>query len=733
MSFLQRLKGALKPGGTRVAISVDQVRDAIKAEGDDPTALAQLLEGGTCKLDSGGEGVFPVMSMNRMIATDLNTFPTILAAMQGKPRRLAVLLDHGAGLDVRCGFSRTSLHWAVTGEEDGKTIGFGYTQGLSADRQAASLACTRLLVERGADVDAIDSLKFSPLHRACMVGGKVAHIRLLLEKGARVDAACNPDGETPLLLAIRLGLIDAAMALLDGGAKANHADRRARGPLHWACGLGHVDLVDALLQRGADPQLPDAEGHTPTGLAVKAGSLKALRLVQDAVQRAGGSAALPELWQAHLLLGALRRKDEASLQALLKALDINARDDKGIVWWHYVVSNDNAPESTTYLLDHGANLEVESASGDRALHAAAQSGKTDTVKLLLARGALADIGNWRPLHHAAHHGHLGAVELLLGAGADPCAVADRWKSPLWLAVTGKHTAVAECLIQALQRHGGLKQLPGLSPLNVACEMNEPRLVELLLSQAPDVDAPTQDGWTPLLAAVGHAGDDIVRLLLRAGANPNAPSEAGYTALHRAAAKGRVDLMRLLIQHGADPTQRDNSGTGLAEFAKSSSHPAVAAAVAEWLPAQPTLTDEDYRRQIRSIHAYHLARAPARLAMLERQGVELIVAGKAQNDAENPFVVQWPGLTTAVAAIYRHLDRLFGPQIRQPAAAPNPPTGGWILERVSLEKHPKLHLHKLEILIPGRGGASVFYDITAAASTQFALAALLAHAARQTPP
>jgi hypothetical protein len=117
-------------------------------------------------------------------------------------------------------------------------------------------------------------------------------------------------------------------------------------------------------------------------------------------------------------------------------------------------------------------------------------------------------------------------------------------------------------------------------------------------------------------------------------------------------------------------------------------------------------------------------------MLQRQGVDLIAAKDARNDVEKSFVVQWPGLATAVAAIYHHLDRKFGPQTLNADGNAAQANSGWVLERVSLEKHPSLHLHRLEIFIPSCGRETVFYDITAAASPQHALAGLLAHSVHQ---
>ncbi|KAK5109589.1 hypothetical protein LTR85_002477 [Meristemomyces frigidus] len=82
-------------------------------------------------------------------------------------------------------------------------------------------------------------------------------------------------------------------------------------------------------------------------------------------------------------------------------------------------------EMVGLLLDHGAHL-----SGSGALVFAAEKGKMQTVKLLIARGAdvnekgvatyirrsLLSLGS--PLHKAVENGHVAVVDVLLQAGAD---------------------------------------------------------------------------------------------------------------------------------------------------------------------------------------------------------------------------------------------------------------------------------------------------------------------------
>ena len=75
--------------------------------------------------------------------------------------------------------------------------------------------------------------------------------RLLLERGASIDAA-NNDTATPLHLAARKGHGSVARLLLERGASIDAANNDNRTSLHNAAQEGHGSIARLLLERGAD-------------------------------------------------------------------------------------------------------------------------------------------------------------------------------------------------------------------------------------------------------------------------------------------------------------------------------------------------------------------------------------------------------------------------------------------------------------------------------------------------
>ena len=130
---------------------------------------------------------------------------------------------------------------------------------------------------------------FTALHLACFAGG-VEATRLLVERGAPLEAVSANDQVQvrPLGTAAFSGDRESARALLDAGADANGAGSGGFVPLHTAAQNGDEELVRLLLDRGARPDAATADGRTPERLAQDAGHDAVVALLRAAPAPARG-------------------------------------------------------------------------------------------------------------------------------------------------------------------------------------------------------------------------------------------------------------------------------------------------------------------------------------------------------------------------------------------------------------------------------------------------------------
>ena len=180
-----------------------------------------------------------------------------VAAALGRADRVAAYLRKNARLiEQRDEHGQTALHYAAL---------------------ALRAKVVALLLERGAEVDAVDALAGTPLHVACDVrladpAEQLAVLRLLLDLGANVNAVANHD-VTPLHRATRARNPAAVKLLLEHGAAVDARDARGSTPLRRAVantGAGGtagsraeaIEIVTLLLRAGANPLLKNKEGKT---------------------------------------------------------------------------------------------------------------------------------------------------------------------------------------------------------------------------------------------------------------------------------------------------------------------------------------------------------------------------------------------------------------------------------------------------------------------------------------
>ncbi|KAK2957708.1 hypothetical protein BLNAU_7363 [Blattamonas nauphoetae] len=123
--------------------------------------------------------------------------------------------------------------------------------------------CENLIANFQADINETGANDMNCLHVACEKRD-MAMIKFFLERGIDVNAREMEEsgGNTPLLITVKQGNLDACRLLLNNGANLDIADANGATPLHIAAMKGDVEMVKSLLEFGANVERVDAGGKT---------------------------------------------------------------------------------------------------------------------------------------------------------------------------------------------------------------------------------------------------------------------------------------------------------------------------------------------------------------------------------------------------------------------------------------------------------------------------------------
>jgi ankyrin repeat protein len=309
-------------------------------------------------------------------------------------------------------------------------------------------------------------------------------------------------GMTALLHASRQGYIEAAGALLKGGASINGVGAGdGTSPLLMAILNGQFDMATFLIEKGANPNIESkGMGVTPLWAAVNTPWQPRTRFPQPQEM---------ELQKATYL-------------DVMKALLDHGAEPNARIRSH--------PWYLVYTGCGNRNCGLADTSGSTAFWRAAYAVDVDAMRLLVSYGADPNIPSMAP-QQAIRRGGDNPRGQPAGAGG----------------------ALMPEALAGMRRYEGLPMPyggPGAMPIHAAAG------VEYGEGFAGNAHRHAPDGWMPAMKF----------LVEELGADVNARDNDGYTPLHHAAARGDNEMILYLVGKGADVTAVARSGQSTADMA-----------------------------------------------------------------------------------------------------------------------------------------------------------------------
>ena len=340
----------------------------------------------------------------------------LLACESAQTESITLLLKEGSDPNIYDAYDSTALHSAVDGRCTNESLQeiishHAYLNAQNSDGETALwIACSyrqqemvMILLKAGSNANIADHDGKTSLHAAVLGNCRKNIIRTMFDYGAYVNAVDNTH-TTSLMLASKMGKVDAINVLLSAGADRTIEDAYGDTWIHYAIhGDCSKEVLQSIIDQGADVNATNKEGDTPLMLASQNENEDAINVL--------------------LSTGANRSR--------------TFKDRYGDTWIHYAVREDCSNEVLQSFIDHGHDVNATNEMNVTALMLVSENGNVDAMNVLLRAGAdrtIKDaVGNtW--IHYAVRgYCSKDVIQSIIDQGADVNATNQEGDTPLMLA------------------------------------------------------------------------------------------------------------------------------------------------------------------------------------------------------------------------------------------------------------------------------------------------------------
>jgi ankyrin repeat protein len=391
------------------------------------------------------------------------------------------------------------------------------------------LEIAKLLVSKGAEVDAETWNKRTPVFEACL-GGHAEVVRFLVQNGACLT---RYDGnfQMPIQDASRSSSLETVKSVIESGIPLYDlydptADERPN-PVHLAATVGDLDTVKYLISKGFDETKEITVHGSPLNCASRHGHLEVVKFLVES------------------------------------GVDPNKTFSDPI----YDACEGGHLPVIKYFEALGTSLSLTDLLGRCPLHYACRGVQLDTVKYLVEKGAVFLQKNNRekyPIHRACRKGGFEIVKYLAAKMVEqiePSRDRDWLPLALWIAASKGEADIVRYLAEVYEvplhfRH------KGRTPIYMSVKNGHTKAFSYLKAHDSDWDEENEStGETLTLLAAERGHFKLVRILTAWGIR-GVMKDSWFNALHFAAKAGHLEMVKFLVEtpSGYDVNRATRDGT-----------------------------------------------------------------------------------------------------------------------------------------------------------------------------
>lgn len=444
-------------------------------------------------------------------------------------------------------------------------------------------------------------------------------IKLLIANGANIFTP-NSKGEIPLLLAEKIGdaNLSKILAIDDQRRTALHyvcaspnndqvndvlalekllrnyqdkptiVDCEGKSPLFLACEHGNYKKAELLIKHGADIYQvvqPDrnkvteseVDGYLPTPLSITWSKLKENSTEKDALLKILGTMVGQNKEKAFLYACKVGMQDLAEwIISYKKKININCKNENGETPL-YLACKYNQKHIVDFLLDKKADFNVitNNKHAPTPFAIACVKNNATIVLSLIDKGYQLTEDDILTL---CRDENLNTLKILIDNNKIK-NLGSKFKEAtlLWHALKNKQLAVATYLLSIAQcpNPDVMNSKERTTPLNLAAEIGDSKIIELLLNKNASYKKLNHSGMMAvhLAAAQGESHDKVIDALIAPYKRGSDKEDISYLnqALFIACVNGQLNLMQILIANGASLNHTNDKGEDLMHVACSTGH------------------------------------------------------------------------------------------------------------------------------------------------------------------